>query len=345
MLFQIHRKVGRWPRTAWSLAFVFCSLVNIVGLAAQEDGTMDHSAPTPFDDFKAKYIAIAADQNPKIALSQLREDVNIDAELLRLCHPLIHAIGHAAYAKYGDFGSAMQYQDEICNSGYLHGIIETHFSESDDIFSALKTVCSPYPKETYLSWQCFHGVGHGVMFYTKNDLPQSLELCDSYRKRFERNSCVNGVFIENFNTNQKMHPSAYLDDTDYFYPCYEQKLRHRIDCYIYAPTFYLSVNENDYTSALKWCEQASKSYRSICAQGVGGQAIKENVSEPKKIERVCESNRRSQVTPCIVGMSLLYLYHHGDTPPARAMCEELTRPNRRTCKDAVRNSAHLFKSS
>ena len=328
---------------AYGFIVVLIAQAGFVRALAQGEGAS--SEQSPFEAYKAHYVSIVEAENPKIALTVLREDVAGNPDLLRVCHPLVHAIGHAAYAKYGDFGAAMQYQDEICNSGYLHGIIETHFEESEDLFSALESVCEPYPKETYLSWQCYHGVGHGVMFYTKNDLPRSLELCDSYRKKFARNSCVNGVFMENFNTNQKMHPSAYLKETDYFYPCYEQKLRHRIDCYIYAPTYFLSFNENDYVGALRWCEDANKYYRPVCAQGVGGQAIKENISEPKKIETVCEGNKSSQVEPCIVGMSLLFLYHHGRIDPALAMCDELERSNRRTCRDAIRNSARLFRTS
>lgn len=38
----------------------------------------------------------------------------------------------------------MKYQDEVCNSGYLHGIIEARFSRSDDVFADMKTMCDPY---------------------------------------------------------------------------------------------------------------------------------------------------------------------------------------------------------
>ena len=43
------------------------------------------------------------------------------------CHDLVHEVGREAYKKYGDFSEAMKYQDEVCNSGYLHGYIESRF--------------------------------------------------------------------------------------------------------------------------------------------------------------------------------------------------------------------------
>jgi hypothetical protein len=97
----------------------------------------------------------------------------------------------------------MKYRDELCNSGYLHGIIESKFSQSEDVFADMKAMCGRYEPGRYMSWQCYHGIGHGAMFYTSNDLPRSLEMCDGFEDEFERSSCANGVFMENFNTEQR----------------------------------------------------------------------------------------------------------------------------------------------
>ena len=146
-----------------------------------------------------------------------------DEALLRSCHPLVHDIGHAAYEKYGDVAEAMKYQNEVCNSGYLHGIIERRFEESDDILADVNSMCDPYRRGSYLGWQCYHGLGHGVMFYTSNDLPRSLEMCDALERDFDRSNCANGVFMENFSADQKLHVSDYLKESDPFYPCAEQE--------------------------------------------------------------------------------------------------------------------------
>ena len=129
----------------------------------------------------------------------------------------MHEIGRAAYEKYGAFGEAMKYQDEICNAGYLHGVIESRLSRSTDVFADMKTMCEEYPPGRLLSGDCYHGLGHGVMYYTANDLPRSLEMCDAFEKSFGRSNCISGVFMENFNADQKLHLSAYLKESDPFF--------------------------------------------------------------------------------------------------------------------------------
>jgi plastocyanin len=189
-----------------------------------------------YKEIEEELATLVREENPRAALGRLRAEIRTDDALSRSCHPLVHDVGHAAYEKYGDFGEAMKYQDEVCNSGYLHGIIESRFKESDDVFADMKTMCDPYPQGSYMSWQCYHGIGHGVMFYTANDLPRSLEMCDGFGSAFGRSNCANGVFMENFNADQKLHLSDYLKESDPFYPCGEQAERHKAICYLYAPT-------------------------------------------------------------------------------------------------------------
>lgn len=295
-----------------------------------------------YDKVREEFLTIVKEQNPKIALAKLRDQIKTDNSLLRSCHALVHEIGREAYYKYGNFGEAMEFQDEICNSGYLHGIIESHFSKSEDVFSAMKTVCDGYKLGSFLSWECYHGIGHGLMYYSSNDFPRSVSMCDSYDNNFAASNCANGVFMENFNTDQKIHPSKFLKPDDLFYPCQEQAARHKPDCYLYAPTYYLSLNKNDYVGALRWCESAEVPYGSACAAGVGSQAIKENINDPKFVEKVCAGNREEQVDPCIFGMVGLYINHYGSLEPAKVLCEQLALENRQACYNSVQLSSGLF---
>lgn len=297
-----------------------------------------------YESTKDRYTALVRNQNPRVALDRLREETETNDALLRSCHPLVHDIGHEAYEKYGDFGKAMNYQDEVCNSGYLHGIIESHFSESDDVFEDMKTMCKRYAPGSYSSWQCYHGLGHGVMFYTGNDLPRSLDMCDGFEGAFSRSSCANGVFMENFNADQKLHLSEFLKESDPFYPCAEQAERHKADCYVYAPTYYLSLEGNDYASALDRCSGAEAGYESVCAFGVGMQAMKENLNDPKLVESTCTSGEPEQTAPCVRGMVELYANHHGSLDPARELCTRLETSNRPSCYVSVESRSGLFET-
>ncbi len=312
------------------------------GAAAKTSAATGEVSPRGYQQVRDELLAVVDAQDPKVALTRLRSLTSTDVTVLRLCHPLGHEIGRRAYEKYKDFGEAMKYQDEVCNSPYLHGIIESHFAGSSDVFAAMKTVCNNYPLESFISWECYHGVGHGAMFYTRNDLPQSLALCDSYDIEFARSSCVNGVFMENFNTDQKMHPSIFLRESDPFYPCAEQDQRHKGDCYLYAPTYYLNLHKQDYRGALEWCTSAEQPFRRACALGVGSQAIKEHLHDPKSVEAICMGGRAEQVAPCVTGLATLYTLHHAALEPTRAMCEQLDASNREACGGAVQALSKFF---
>lgn len=295
-----------------------------------------------FQAYKKTYTKIVNEDTPSIALDKLRKEIKLDSKLLQVCHAIVHEIGHESYEKYKSFGESMKFQDEICNSGYIHGVIESTFSKSDNIITTMNTICSDYTVGKYLSWQCFHGIGHGLMIYTDNDLPESIKLCNTYSDRFMSDSCKNGVFMENFNVDQKVHISKYLNPYDIFSTCRDQDLNDKPICFIYSPTFYLNTNNHNYSSALKWCDTAPSLYKNACAYGVGSQAIKENIDNPKFVEKVCESGKKSQVQECINGMIDLYINHYGSLQPAKDLCLTLNKKNIKTCYDSIQFSSSLF---
>jgi len=98
------------------------------------------------------------------------------------------------------------------------------------------------------------------MYYTDNDLPRSLEMCGAFGGSFARSNCSNGVFMENLSTDQKLHLSKYLKEGEPFYPCAEQANRPKENYYLYAPTYFLSLNKDDYAGALEWCNGAERRF-------------------------------------------------------------------------------------
>ena len=71
--------------------------------------------------------------------------------------------------------------------------------------------------EEFLLYQCVHGLGHGLMIYSGDDLPWSLRTCHKLLTDFDRVSCTGGVFMQNLDTT--MGTSRYLSKTDPIYPC------------------------------------------------------------------------------------------------------------------------------
>lgn len=295
-----------------------------------------------YNQLRNQLVDILTKQNPRAALALLRQKATSNESIARSCHDLVHEIGHESYEKYGDFGQTMQYQDELCNSGYLHGIIESHFGRSQNIFSTMKSVCKNYNATTFIGWECFHGVGHGLMYFTENDLPKSLSLCDTYNNVDAQMACINGVFMENFNIDQKLHQSKFIDANKPFFPCTEQKNRYKTDCYLYAPNYFLSINKNDYSQALKLCKTAEKDFRLTCATGVGSQAIKEHINNPKLVESVCMQGSSEEIHACITGMVGLYINHFGRLNEAKKLCSKFEESNQSTCQQVILSQTSLF---
>jgi hypothetical protein len=287
-----------------------------------------------FDSEREYYINLVIQKDPGIALKTLRENVEKDVALLRSCHAMTHEIGRFSYTKYLDFSRAMQYLDEICNTGYMHGVIEELFYDSGDIIADMSTICGASSAND--EGRCYHGVGHGVMFYTSNDLPESIRLCETYPKTSAEQYCAEGVFMENFNLDQKDHVSEYLSSDDLFYPCGTQLPRYKDVCYYYAPLHYFGLNKSDYDGGLDWCNTADPVYVLKCIRGVAAVMIKENISNPQFVESMCMTAEAKQIPYCIDGMIGLYINHHNSPQKGYELCETLLESNRRACTAGVK---------
>ena len=326
--------------------FVFLGQALLVSTTTNETASQSTAAvltSTEYDAVISKFLALVEKKGPQSALSLMRARVQNDAALARVCHDVVHEIGRAALEGSRDFAGAARYHDPVCNSGYLHGVIEAYFSKSADVFSALGDVCGDYRVESYLGWECYHGVGHGLMYYTANDLPRSLALCEALSDTSTRSVCENGVFMENFSADELLHPSRFVSAADPLYPCREQRKDLKAICYMYAPIYYLRLHENDYSGALRLCaESAERAHRSSCARGVGSQVMKENVTHPLLIETICASGKNDQRRPCMTGAIGLFINHHGALAEARSLCPQLARENRAVCYSVIEASASLF---
>jgi hypothetical protein len=291
---------------------------------------------------RAALLKAVVRDDPGKALTALKESMRSDRDLARVCHGFVHAIGHEAYRKYRDLDRALLYRNTLCNSGYLHGVIEEYFMSSHDVGAAMKSVCRPYPVGSLMSWECYHGVGHGAMHVMQGDLPRSLRLCDSYEKGFARYVCSNGIFMAFFDIGHSTLSEQKDAKNDALFICARQEARHKRSCYVYAPTYFLGLHEDDYAGALRWCEQAESAYTLSCVRGVGSQAIKENVNDPKFVEQICMNGNASQISACIDGMIGLYIKHSGSLEPARVLCARLEQSNRLACEKSVASHTELF---
>ena len=289
------------------------------------------------DEYKkesGKLIDILTRETPRVAIEVLKKDSAENPSISRSCHEMLHDLGRAAYKKYQDFGKAISYMDDYCISGYIHGVIETYFYQKQDLVKSIKTICTAYPEDTHTSWECYHGIGHGLMYFTENNLTASLTYCDVAPNKSARSACANGVYMENFNADTKLHPSTFLKADDNFYPC-NGSFNYKPDCYMNAPIHYLKINEYNYKSAIDWCSGAESDFQNDCYYGVGAQAARRNIDNKEFLSTLCSYANLEHRFSCIKGILSTYIGYYNGTVEAYALCEKFGTIEKKFCEEFI----------
>lgn len=199
-----------------------------------------------------------------------------DPELRRDCHPVVHAIGRETYRIKGNIHDSFLACDQTCHSGCYHGSVE-RFLRGEEIYSQIdkhpstaelkqKTAIACDPKTAYrFRFQCLHGLGHALLFFSRYQLIQSLEVCDILPENWSRNSCYGGVFMENvFNATPETRD---LSPTDYHYPCNRLDSKYRSECYV-MQTSRMSEMGLTIPEIFRECEKAGE-FRESCMLSAG----------------------------------------------------------------------------
>ena len=213
------------------------------------------------------------DGGPKPALDRLQKALSTNPTVAADCHRIAHRMGSAALKRYNDkVAPAFIAGSPVCASGYYHGIIERAFlgQPTDKLAIVARQLCSD-PKITekrFLSYQCIHGLGHGLMIYTGYDLPGSLRTCDDLRTGFDRVSCSGGVFMENFNSSYGV-TSKYLRRSDPIYPCNSVAERYKLYCYQLVTANILRVENYDQAKTADACRRSEKRWVKTCFESFG----------------------------------------------------------------------------
>lgn len=261
----------------------------------------------------------------------------------RSCHPLLHRLGQAAYKYYGGFAPAMAAAQEVCNSGYVHGVIEANFASQPDVASALSSSCPDTASQTYANWQCFHGAGHGIMYRQANNVQASLDDCQILEGNFARQACSNGVYMEAFNLVDHGGSHSHTKPDPGLALCAAQT-RFRSDCYYYAPYAYLEQQPDQYLQAVTWCTDAklSDTYTASCVRGVGGQLMRDNIAQPGFAARVCQQLADKQRRLCVSGAAGLAVNHYADSKTAETICRNFFQASLQDCLDEVAQKRDQF---
>lgn len=164
-----------------------------------------------------------------------------DPDIRRDCHPIVHAIGRETFRIKGNIHDSFTACDQTCHSGCYHGSVE-RFLRGENIYAEVNKhpsttelkqkaalACDPKVAPRF-RFQCLHGLGHALLFFSAYKLAPSLEICDVMSEEWSRASCYGGVFMENvFNATPETRD---LSPTDYHYPCNKLDKKYRYECYV-----------------------------------------------------------------------------------------------------------------
>lgn len=206
-----------------------------------------------------------------------------NTEKSQWCHEFMHYLGWELFEDTQSIADSFTKASGLCDSGMFHGAVEEYISEnglSVDVEGATRQLADEAcealhgPDVTYgLRGICYHGLGHGLMFLTGNDLPASLSLCDETNEQFTT-SCYTGVFMENTLSKQiglnADHESAFAYNDDPDFPCSILEDRHKDYCYFYRGSNLILENFGAYGPELfRGCLAVAGEYQHSCFRGIG----------------------------------------------------------------------------
>jgi len=226
-----------------------------------------------------KYLALLQPGQPE-SIFTLLDTIEADQGLSSDCHDIAHDLGHRSYELYG-FSGAMTYSnptrlshtsaDDICAGGYIHGILEELFLHQPELKTAPAGICAGIPEINRGS--CFHGIGHGLMFANRRDVPVSLGTCQTLGRIDYIHRCYEGVWMEMFWGNTEHAGANSLGWTleQPLTPCKNAVMDEKPACFLYAHLGYLRTHHYDFAGVVKLCDQSGLGQKdeSYCLKGLG----------------------------------------------------------------------------
>ncbi len=293
-----------------------------------------------FDCYDAYYTKLTTDGSIAAAFDDLKARYNTDDYARAECHPLTHVIGRAASEKFATPGEAFTKGDNFCWSGYYHGVLEGIVGRIGlkNLPGQMDSICADIKAKSGYSfdyYNCVHGLGHGVMALTQDELFDSLTLCDKLTGSWEQLSCGSGAFMENIIVDGKNHKTKYLNPQDPLYPCDASPEQYKNTCYLMQTSYMLKINNRDFKQTFAWCSAVDPAYRDTCYRSLGRDASGQSTSGATATRAICLLGAdREQQSNCVIGAVKDFIsYFHSDVQ-AKQFCDSFTDPDlQKTCLD------------
>lgn len=302
-----------------------------------------------FDCFKEYFAGLVQGQGIKAAFADLRARYDENSYVRSQCHPITHVLGFEASKLFKSVGEAYTEGDSFCWSGYYHGVMEGIINRIGyaNLKAEMDTICSAQAEKGRYSfdhYNCVHGLGHGVMALTGNELPQSLEMCDAVIDAWERQSCWSGAFMENIIVDNKNHFTKYLKPADPLYPCNGIDDKYRYTCYLMQTSYMLKTTNGDFSKVFGLCQSVEDAYRTTCYMSLGRDVSGRSTSNVQATLSGCNlGTDEEQREYCFIGAVKDFIsYFHSDVQ-GKELCAAITEEKiSKSCSDTAESYYKLF---
>ena len=291
----------------------------------------------------------ALKQHSTLELMQLIQRLEKeDPEIRRDCHPVVHAIGRETYRIKGNIHESFAACDQTCHSGCYHGSVE-RFLRGENLYAQVgkhpstaelkqkaALACDP-ELPVRLRFQCLHGLGHALMFFSRYQLLSSLQACDGLPEDWSRSSCYGGVFMENvFNSTPE---SRDLSPTNYHYPCNKLAAQYRSECYVMQTSRMTEMGLGT-ERIFEECDRAGE-YRRQCLLSVGRDLSNDvRLSNSLATAQKCQLVSGDSRLACMQGVVYALIDNTWDGRYALPFCATFSQPSDQN--DCVRLSVEYL---
>ena len=276
--------------------------------------------------FEQAFGNIAYYDGPRAAMSQFDEFI---AEGDPSCHRIAHAIGAASLVRFrGNVARTFAEGSSSCFSGYYHGVLERALvnvktNDPDRLGKVARGLCDDPDVlvSRWMAYQCFHGLGHGLMITTGYGLPTSLDACEQIETYLDRTSCKGGVFMENISSSYGV-TSRWIRADDPVYPCNVVDRNDKITCYGMVTSRILRVDGLDWENAAEICAGVEAAFVKTCFRSLGRDVSGQTHRDPVEIVELCAVTRPYGAEgACISAAAMDMTSNYTSGRQAAALCE------------------------
>jgi len=250
-------------------------------------------------------------------------------------HQVAHMLGRVAIERAHN--DPLVFRE--CRPGFLsgcqHGVMEGYFATHPPVDSAsLAALCTRVaPSSPPIAiHECAHGMGHGVVEVTGEDIDRALGLCGALGNGDLWRECTDGVFM-----------SAVQSDIASFVKggrnngrrCDRFDKRYAPSCWSYEAAFSLTRDAKDLTKSLAECDDAPSNAVAACYWGFGKQSAGLYPDQPDRIASACREGKSNRGADCRAGAVAYYTDVSWTADGAVSFCRILKPNEKNDCYDAL----------